>query len=157
IMQEDGTFVECPVVIKDFKPLYDRAYEYHLWTQSPDYIPPERDYAEMIRSNPQLYQKLIRFNNYRRILCTEVPGRKTQTSYQCHFQSDQQEQPRQESRNQATPPQPQHKAKDFSQEKRNNSSPYRRPENNQSTTTSTSTSSINSEEGVLEHMAIRND
>jgi hypothetical protein len=149
ILQEDGTFVERAVVVKDFKPLYDLAYEYHLWTQSPEYIPPERDYADMIRADPQLSQKLIRFNNYRRILCTEVPGRKTQTSYQyqCNFHDGQEQQPRQAKEPPVQTPQ---KAKDFSQEKSNNSSPYRRSENNQFVTESTSTSTKN-----LEAMAIR--
>ena len=153
-MQEDGTFVERPVIVKDFKPLYDLAYEYHLWTQSPEYIPPERDYAEMIRKDPQLYQKLIRFNNYRRILCTEVPGRKTQTSYQyqCNFHDDQEQDTRQPNAGQGTPVQIPQKAKDFYQENSNNSSPYRRSKNNQDLTDSISTSTKD-----LEAMAIRKE
>ena len=78
IMQEDGTFVERAVVVKDFTSLYGLAYEYHLWTQSPEYIPPEREYADLILGDPQLYQKLIRFDNYRRMLVCAKPGRKPQ-------------------------------------------------------------------------------
>src|SRR5205807_6860752 len=106
ILQEDGTFVERAVVVKDFKPLYDLAYEYHLWTQSPEYIPPERDYADIIRADPQLYQKVIRFNNYRRMLCCDVPGRKTQASYQCSYQRDKKQDSQQPKRGQGTPVQP---------------------------------------------------
>src|SRR5205807_1567780 len=34
--QEDGTVTYSTVKIKDFSRLYDLAYEYHLWLQSPD-------------------------------------------------------------------------------------------------------------------------
>ena len=93
IMQEDGTFVDRAVVVKDFSALYGLAYEYHLWTQSSEYIPPEREYADLILGDPQLYQKLIRFDNYRRMLCCEKPGRKPQQtevkiSYQCQLPPD---------------------------------------------------------------------
>jgi hypothetical protein len=87
LMQEDGTFVERAVIVKDFKALYDLAYEYHLWTQSPEYIPPDREYKDLLLADPQLYQKLIRFDNYRRVLCCEKPGRKPQAVqyYQCQL------------------------------------------------------------------------
>src|SRR6266571_2811781 len=137
IMLDDGTFVERAVVVKDFQPLYDLAYEYHLWTQSPEYIPPERDYAEIIRSDPQLYQKLIRFNNYRRMLCCDVPGRKTQTSYQCNYRSDQAQDTRQPKKEQGTPV---HNTKNYFQENSHNPSPYRRSEKNQIVTESVSIS-----------------
>src|SRR5258708_40218767 len=102
LLQDDGTFVERAVVVKDFKPLYDLAYEYHLWTQSPEYIPPELDYADKIRADPQLYQKVIRFNNNRRMLCNDVPGRKTQTSYQCNYPTDQPQKTSHPKKNQET-------------------------------------------------------
>src|SRR5207302_8134129 len=92
LLQEDGTFVQRAVVVKDFTSLYDLAYEYHLWTLSPEYMPPERDYIDLIVADPQLYQKLIRFDNYRRFLCCEKPGRKPQTeplSDQCQFPTNQ--------------------------------------------------------------------
>src|SRR5437588_4126591 len=125
ILQEDGTFVERAVVVKDFKPLYDFAYEYHLWTQSPEYIPPERDYADIIRADPQLYQKVIRFNNYRRMLCNDVPGRKTQISYQCNYRSVKEQDHTQPK---GTPVQ---NTKNYFQENSHNPSPYRRSEKNQ--------------------------
>ena len=149
IMQEDGTFVECPVVVKDFKPLYDLAHEYHLWTQSPEYIPPERDYADMIRSDPELYEKLIRFNNYRRMLCNDVPGRKTQASYHCNYRSDQAQDTRQPKREQGTPVQ---EAKNYLQNNSHNPSPYRRPKREEIVTENVSTSTKD-----LEAMTIRNE
>jgi hypothetical protein len=88
---EDGSFVERAVIVKDFKALYDLAYEYHLWTQSPEYIPPEREYADLILADQKLYQKLTRFDNYRRLLCCDKPGRKSQLAkkpYQCQLPQD---------------------------------------------------------------------
>src|SRR5437899_7218129 len=124
-MEEDGTFVERAVVVKDFASLYGLAYEYHLWTQSPEYIPPEREYADLIVADPQLYQKLIRFDNYRRMLCCEKPGRKPQTdqlAYQCQLPSTNQVAP--------SPAQPARtkdlSAKNYFNTPANNSSPYRR-------------------------------
>src|SRR5437588_6726429 len=125
LLQEDGTFVQRAVVVKDFTSLYDLAYEYHLLTLSPEYMPPERDYIDLIVADPQLYQKLIRFDNYRRLLCCEKPGRKPQTeqfSYQCQLPT-----------NQAVPPPPAQpdRTKDLSANNyfstpANISSPYRR-------------------------------
>jgi len=94
-MREDGTFTSQAVVVKDFTSLYGLAYEYHLWTQSPEYIPPEREYVDLICADHQLYHKLIRFDNYRRILVCAKPGRKPQTTetqlcYQCQLPLDDQ-------------------------------------------------------------------
>jgi hypothetical protein len=66
------------VIIKDFSPLYELAHEYHLWLNSPHYIPPEREYVPLILADEELTQKLLRFDNYRRILCCKKPGRKPQ-------------------------------------------------------------------------------
>src|SRR5947207_2097429 len=88
MLREYGTVRNEAVVVKYFSALYALAYEYHLWTQSPEYIPPEREYVDLICADHQLYHKLIRFDNYRRILVCAKPGRKPQTtetqlSYQC--------------------------------------------------------------------------
>src|SRR5882762_11625381 len=95
VLREDGTVRNEAVVVKDFSALYALAYEYHLWTQSPEYIPPERDYVDLICADHQLYHKLIRFDNYRRILVCAKPGRKPQTTetqlcYQCQLPLDDQ-------------------------------------------------------------------
>jgi hypothetical protein len=76
ICREDGPPLIRAVVVKDFSNLYSLAYEYHLWTHSPEYIPPEREYADLIFADQQLCNKLIRFDNYRRVLCCAKPGRK---------------------------------------------------------------------------------
>ena len=93
VLREDGTVRNEAVVVKDFSALYALAYEYHLWTQSPEYIPPEREYVDLICADHQLYHKLIRFDNYRRLLVCAKPGRKPQTTetqlcYQCQLLPD---------------------------------------------------------------------
>src|SRR2546429_3804554 len=95
ILREDGTVRNEAVVVKDFSALYALAYEYHLWTQSPEYIPPQRDYVDLIWADQELYHKLIRFDNYRRLLVCAKPGRKPQTTetqlcYQCLLPLDDQ-------------------------------------------------------------------
>ena len=70
----DGSVKTRAVTIKDFGPLYDLALEYLTWTQSEYYIEAAREYAELIRANDLLMKKLIRFDNYRRILCNKKPG-----------------------------------------------------------------------------------
>jgi hypothetical protein len=72
--QADGSMKASPVSIKDFERLYDLAYEYYQWTQSDWYIPPDRDFADLIHENELLMKKLMRFDNYRRLLCNKKPG-----------------------------------------------------------------------------------
>jgi hypothetical protein len=76
--REDGTPFWRAVIIKDFSGLYDLASEYHLWSLSQEYIPPERDFADFIKADHQLYHKLIRFDNYRYVLCCKKPGPRPQ-------------------------------------------------------------------------------
>ena len=76
--REDGTAFWRAVIIKDFSGLYDLASEYHLWYHSQEYIPPERDFADFIKADRQLHNKLIRFDNYRHILCCKKPGPRPQ-------------------------------------------------------------------------------
>ncbi len=75
---EDGTAFWRAVIIKDFSGLYNLASEYDLWCHSQEYIPPERDFADFIKADRQLYNKLIRFDNYRHILCCKKPGPRPQ-------------------------------------------------------------------------------
>ena len=76
--EADGTMKAKPVAIKDFERLYDLAYEYLQWTRSDSYVPPEREFVDFIRENEPLMRKLMRFDNYRRLLCNKKPGRETQ-------------------------------------------------------------------------------
>src|SRR6266704_4079069 len=68
IHQQDGSTSIRIVTVKDFERLYDLAHEYHLWTTSPDYLPPTRECIDLIQAVPDLVKKLIRFDNYRRLL-----------------------------------------------------------------------------------------
>jgi len=54
VVQTDGSLAKRPVVLKDFSGLYVLAHEYYEWLNSPDYIPPEREYIELIRADPAL-------------------------------------------------------------------------------------------------------
>lgn len=76
LRQADGSYKLKLVVVKDFSGLYALALEYLLWTQSDTFIEAERDFAEIIQSNAALKRKLIRFNNYRRLIENKVPGPK---------------------------------------------------------------------------------
>lgn len=86
--REDGTTFWRAVILKDFSGLYDLAYEYHLWCHSEEHIPPERDFADFIKADPQLYNKLIRFDNYRHMLCCKKPGPKSQARRQPSSDND---------------------------------------------------------------------
>ena len=88
IKQDDGTSRHEAVTVKDFKPLYDLAHEYHVWTLSDEYIPAMRDQMALILGDAHLLAKVIRFDNYRRLIECRKPGRKPQTQpvhlyYQC--------------------------------------------------------------------------
>jgi hypothetical protein len=74
--EADGSCKLKFVVVKDFSGLYDLALEYLRWTESDAYIPPEREFAKVIQSNEALTRKLIRFNNYRRVIENSAPGPK---------------------------------------------------------------------------------
>lgn len=76
IIQSDGGVTARVVTIKNFERLYDLAHEYHEWTYSPDYLPPARECIDLIQASPQLVRKLVRFDNYRRLLLCQKPGRK---------------------------------------------------------------------------------
>jgi hypothetical protein len=76
VRQEDGSIRYHAVTVKDFRPLYELAHEYHCWLRSSTYIPPERQYIDLMMENPELAAWLCRFDNYRRLLLCRKPGRK---------------------------------------------------------------------------------
>src|ERR1019366_6303685 len=78
LRRPDGTYQRRRVIVKDFSGLYRLAHEYYCWTQSEDYIEPDRDFVDLIRLDEYLVKKLRRFNNYRRILQNQIPGPKAQ-------------------------------------------------------------------------------
>src|SRR5260370_32322409 len=80
VLRADGTVRNEAVVVKDFSSLYGLAYEYHLWTQSPEYIPPQRDHRDLIYADHHLYHNLIRFDTYRRLLQRPKPSRTPHTT-----------------------------------------------------------------------------
>src|SRR3989440_2173215 len=94
--QEDGTIKYGTVVVKDFSRLYDLAYEYHLWINSPEYVEAEWDNAEDIKKDVRLTLKLMRFDDYRRILTCQKPGPKgkrtpLQEVYHCQLPEEEQD------------------------------------------------------------------
>jgi len=80
VKEKDGTWSRKVRIINDFGGLYDLAYEYHEWKRSAEYVEAEWEVAEYIREDEELYEKLIRFDCYRRILICEKPGPKTELS-----------------------------------------------------------------------------
>src|SRR5213078_2435349 len=80
VKEEDGRWSRKVRIINDFGVLYDLAYEYHEWKRSAEYVEADWDAAEYIREDEELYEKLIRFDCYRRILVCEKPGPKTELS-----------------------------------------------------------------------------
>jgi hypothetical protein len=50
------------------------AHEYHEWLHDDAYFPPDRTFVPLLIQEPALAAKLSRFENYRRILSTRVPG-----------------------------------------------------------------------------------
>lgn len=77
-----GTYKLRPVMLLNFAGMLALAHEYHLWCLSDDYIPPERERLAAIVENEELCGKLLRFDIYRRKLCTAPRGRKPSYSPQ---------------------------------------------------------------------------
>src|SRR5215469_16359835 len=77
VKEKDGTWSRKVRIVNNFSGLYDLAYEYHEWKGSAEYVEAEREAADYIRGNADLFEKLIRFDSYRRILVCEKPGPKT--------------------------------------------------------------------------------
>ncbi len=64
------------VVEKCFDGLYKAVLEYLQWEQSPLYVPPLREYFVVDQLDWSVCQSLLRFNNYRRLICNKKPGPK---------------------------------------------------------------------------------
>lgn len=76
-VRQDGTTCYPAVIVKDFRRLYDLAYDYHLWCHSAEYIPPERAFVHFIAADRALCAKLIRFEPYRRLLLRPAKPNRT--------------------------------------------------------------------------------
>jgi hypothetical protein len=79
LRQADGSYKRKYVVAKDFGGLYALAHDYWLWTQDEAYIEPSREFAELLQQledDEPLKKKLLRYENYRRIIQDQIPGRK---------------------------------------------------------------------------------
>jgi hypothetical protein len=75
---KEGTTVYHAVTVKDFSGLYETAHDYHLWITSPEYLAPERENLSLILEDDALIKRLIKFENYRRLLVCKKAGRKRQ-------------------------------------------------------------------------------
>jgi len=75
---QDGSITYYVATDKDFTGFYDTAHDYHLWLHSPDYIEPERENVPLILADAELCKRLVKFENYRRLLLCGKPGRKSQ-------------------------------------------------------------------------------
>src|SRR5712692_7538169 len=78
IKQDDGSSKNEACTVKDFATLYALAHEYHLWTHSDEYVPATRDQLDLILQDAHLLAKVLRFDNYRRLIECRKPGRKPQ-------------------------------------------------------------------------------
>lgn len=82
--RQDGTTYTRVVVVKDFTGLYQLAHEYYEWCRSAQVIPADRAYVSLIRAEG-LEAKLRRFDDYRRILYTRLPGPEAHLSEECEW------------------------------------------------------------------------
>ena len=79
---KEGEIVHHTVPAKYFDGFYDTAYAYHQWMVSPEYLAPVRENVPLILANADLTRRLIRFENYRRLLVCGKPGRKASVQKQ---------------------------------------------------------------------------
>jgi len=77
-MNQEGMIVTRAVTTKDFTGLYHAAHDYHLWRTSREYLAPERENLLFILQDKALMRRLIKFENYRRLMVCAKPGRKSQ-------------------------------------------------------------------------------
>ena len=163
VKEQDGTWSRKVRIINDFGGLYDLAYEYHEWKRSAEYVEAEREAADFIRGDAELFEKLIRFDCYRRILICEKPGPKTELNdlhkaYQNRKQHNKQEREQSQNGHQEA------KTNKYLPKQLSKSSPYEETKNPQSSITYRDTdSSEGLEEKVFEvfqtqePLTIRND
>jgi hypothetical protein len=62
------------VIVKDFGGLYALAHDYHEWLHGLTYIAPDREMMVLVEQDPPLVARVRRFENYRRLLYTRLPG-----------------------------------------------------------------------------------
>jgi hypothetical protein len=160
VKEKDGTWSRKVRIINDFRGLYDLAYEYHEWKRSAEYVEAEWDAAEYIREDAELYEKLIRFDCYRRILVCEKPGPKTELS-ELHQAYEKYRNQNKQERKQTENGQQEAKTNKYLPKQLIKSSPYEETRNPQESITYGDTdSSEDLEEGVFESVepkTIRND
>jgi hypothetical protein len=77
-LNQEGKLVTRPVTVKDFSGFYHVAHDYHLWRTSNEYLAPDRENLPLIYEDEALVKRLIRFENYRRLLVCAKPGKKSQ-------------------------------------------------------------------------------
>jgi hypothetical protein len=73
---KEGITVYHAVTVKDFRGLYETAHDYHLWITSPEYLAPEQENLSLILADDALIKRLIKFENYRRVMVWNRAGRK---------------------------------------------------------------------------------
>ncbi len=160
VKEKDGTWSRKVRIINNFSGLYDLAYEYHEWKTSAEYVEADWDAAEYIREDEELYEKLIRFDCYRRILICEKPGRKTELN-DLHKAYKNCKQHNEQKREQSQNGQQEAKTNNYIPKRMSKSSPYEETKNPQeSITYGYTNSSDDSEEGVVAsvaHEAIRKE
>ncbi len=69
-----GVVTNRVVIIKDFTGLYVLAHEYHEWLNADEYIAADREMLSLMERSAILVAKLRRFDNYRKVLYTRLPG-----------------------------------------------------------------------------------
>src|SRR3989440_305050 len=160
VKEPDGTWSRKVRIINDFEGLYDLAYEYHLWKISAEYVEAEWEAAEYIREDEELYEKLIRFDCYRRILVCEKPGPKTELS-DLHKAYEKRRKRNEQEGEQSQDGQQEAKTNKYLPKQLIKKSSYEETKNPQSSITKRDTDSSEDSEGrVFEsvaHKAIRND
>src|ERR1041385_2356343 len=77
-VNQNGEIVTRAVTNKDFSGFYHAAHDYHLWRTSREYLAPVRENLPLILKDDALVRRLLRFENYRRLLVCAKPGRKSQ-------------------------------------------------------------------------------
>lgn len=94
-VEDDGTIIHYTATVKDFTGFYATAHDYHLWLNAAEYIEPERENVALILADPELTKRLIRFENYRRLLLCGKPGpKKAERADYYQYQLEQLEQVR---------------------------------------------------------------
>lgn len=152
-VQEDDTVIYAPVTVKDFNGFYATAHDYHLWKHEAGYIAPERENIPLILADPELTKRLLKFENYRRLLVCGKPGPKTSTDQaDYHVRQFAKVQQRQQERHEP-------KVNQYFNGPANPDSPYRKDSQDQDFRKEAASNDSIAQEGVVEVVepqAIRN-